>query len=166
MHKRTLLDHMALFFCRLGFAGLSPYAPGTCGSALAAIVAPWLFMPLYLPLRFLLLLLIFFVGSLAATRAEEILNTQDPGQVVVDELLGVWMVLLPFAVAPWWLLFLAFAVFRFFDILKPWPVKASERWLPGGYGVMIDDAVAALQALLVLWLAGLLGVVPLAALYL
>ena len=86
--------------------------------------------------------------------------------MVIDELLGLWIVLCPFAVAPWWLVGLAFVLFRLFDITKPWPVKASETWLPGGYGVMIDDAVAGLQALAVLWLAGWLGLVPLAGLWL
>ena len=162
----SFTDKAALCLSRLGVAGLSPYAPGTAGSALAALIAPFVFLPLPLWARLVLLALIFYIGSLAAGRAELLLGEKDPGQVVIDELMGLWIVLCPFAVAPWWLVGLAFVLFRLFDITKPWPVKASETWLPGGYGVMIDDAVAGLQALAVLWLAGLLGLVPLAGLWL
>ncbi|MFQ8888913.1 MAG: phosphatidylglycerophosphatase A [Bilophila wadsworthia] len=52
---------------------------------------------------------------------------------------------------------MAFVLFRIFDMWKPWPVHASESWLPGGYGIMIDDVMAGLQALLVMWLLQLVG---------
>lgn len=62
--------------------------------------------------------------------------------MVIDELVGVWLVLLPFARPGFGLVLAAFAFFRLFDILKPWPVRASETWLPAGFGVMIDDVLA------------------------
>ncbi|MDO5484559.1 MAG: phosphatidylglycerophosphatase A, partial [Desulfovibrionaceae bacterium] len=73
-----------------------------------------------------------------------------PGEVVIDELLGLWLALLPFATADWGLMLAAFAFFRVFDIAKPWPVGASENWLPAGYGIMLDDAFAGLWAMLCL----------------
>lgn len=152
-----LKDKLVLGFCRLGFAGLSPVMPGTCGSALAAVLAPFLYLPLPFWGRVAVLLLIFIAGSLAATRAEELLGCKDPGEVVIDELLGVWLVLLPFENPSWGLITVAFVLFRIFDMSKPWPVRASETWLPGGYGVMIDDALAGVQALLILGLARLFG---------
>lgn len=145
---------LILGFCRLWKAGLSPIMPGTCGTAVACLLAPWLFLPLSPWGRILLLLILFVLGSLAASRAEVLLGCSDPGEVVIDELVGVWLVLLPFAYdaerIPWPLLFLAFLLFRIFDMLKPGPVRASEHWLPRGWGVMLDDVVAGVLAMLCL----------------
>ncbi len=146
------MNSLALFVCRLGVAGLAPRAPGTWGTALAALIAPWCFLPLSFVGRGLLLAVIFVVGALAATRVERLLGQKDPGQVVIDELLGLWIVLWSFDTASWTLIFLAFALFRVFDIAKVWPVRASENWLPDGFGVMIDDVLAGVQAWLVLTL--------------
>lgn len=146
----TLSDALILGFCRLGFAGLSPVLPGTCGSAVAALVAPFLYIPLSIPGRICALLVLFWLGGLAATRAERLLGRTDPGEIVIDELVGVWLVLLPFHQPDWKQIGIAFVLFRIFDMTKPWPVHASEQWLPGGFGVMIDDVIAALQALLVM----------------
>ncbi|MBQ3059284.1 MAG: phosphatidylglycerophosphatase A [Desulfovibrio sp.] len=143
-------DHCILAFCRLGIAGLAPRAPGTWGTAMAALLAPWLFLPLAFGERLLTLSMVFILGALAATRAEKLLGRKDPGQVVIDELLGLWLALLPFATADLWLMTAAFILFRIFDIAKPWPVRASENWLPAGFGVMLDDALAGLWAMLCL----------------
>ena len=146
-------DRLALGVARLGVAGLAPKGPGTCGSLVAVLLAPWCFMPLSLPWQLAVLTLIFFVGAWAAGRAEQILGEKDPGQVVVDELLGQWIAIMPLgAVVNVWQLLAAFVLFRAFDIAKPWPIKASETWLPGGFGVMLDDLIAGLDAAAVLWL--------------
>ena len=144
----TLWEKIVLCYCRVGGAGLSPAGPGTVGSAVAAVAAHWLFLPLSLPARIVVLLAVFFTGALAAGMAERLLGKSDPGEVVIDELLGVWLVLLPFQESDWRLLLAAFVFFRIFDIWKPGPIHASENWLPGGYGIMIDDVVAAVPALL------------------
>ena len=101
------------------------------------------------------LLALFILGGLAASRAEVLLNRQDPGCVVIDELVGQWVTMLGFggfSAASGWkdvaLLLAAFLLFRVFDILKPWPVHASESWLPSGWGIMIDDVLAGIWALL------------------
>lgn len=151
------MDKLILAFCRLGFAGLSPIMPGTCGSALAAVLAPFLFIPLPFVARIVVLVLVFWIGGMAATRGEQILGYKDPGEIVIDELLGMWLVLLPFSDPGWAKIGIAFVLFRIFDMRKPWPVHASESWLPGGYGIMIDDVMAGLQALLVMWLLQLVG---------
>ena len=150
-------DYWILAFCRLGVAGLSPVMPGTCGSLVAALVAPVLYLPLPYAGRAAALALLFWLGGMAATRAERLLGRKDPGEVVIDELLGVWLVLLPFADPSWVVVAWAFFLFRVFDMLKPWPVRASENWLPAGYGVMIDDVLAALYALAVLGILRHLG---------
>ncbi len=151
--KRGFSDHLALAVARLGVAGLSPKGPGTCGSFVALLLAPWCFMPLAAHWQVVVLAVVFFVGSWAAGRAERILHEKDPGQVVVDELLGQWIAVMPLgaAVDPWQLL-AAFVLFRTLDIAKPWPIKASENWLPGGYGVMLDDLIGGVGAAALLWL--------------
>lgn len=148
--RPSKFDLLILSFCRLGFAGLMPKMPGTWGTALACILAPFLFLPLDFIWRCIVLLCLFIVGGIAADRAEKILKKKDPGEVVVDELVGVWLAMLPFASSQILLLVAAFLFFRLFDILKPWPVNASENWLPGGFGVMIDDVVAGIYAMICL----------------
>lgn len=150
--RETFVDTLSLLFCRLGVAGLSPVMPGTCGTLLAGLMAPVLFLPLPLWGRAVVLLAVFLLGGLAADRAERLLGVTDPGEVVIDELVGLWLVLLPFPDPSWSILCAAFVLFRVFDMLKPWPVSASEHWLPGGFGIMIDDVVAGLLALAVLGL--------------
>lgn len=144
----SLKDEIILAYCRLGVAGLAPKAPGTWGTAVGCLLAPFLFFPLSLPWRIGVLAAIVVTGALAASRAESILGEKDPGQVVIDELAGVWLVFLPYATPSFWLIAAAFIFFRIFDIFKPWPIKASENWLPGGWGVMVDDLIAGLWALL------------------
>lgn len=152
MSKYTFTDRLVLAFCRVEPAGLSPKAPGTMGSLAAALLAPLLFMPLSMPFRCLLLVLLFIAGGVAATRAEKLLRQKDPGSVVIDEVMGQWISLLPFATLAWWEFAIAFVLFRIFDIAKPWPVRASENWLPDGFGIMLDDFFAGLYALLALYL--------------
>ena len=93
MNKNRLI----LLYSRLEPSGLSPIAPGTCGSLFALLLAPYLFLPLPLWARFIFLGVIFWSGTLAATAAEKILGKEDPGEVVIDELLGQWIACLPFA---------------------------------------------------------------------
>lgn len=145
--RRSFGDEVILAFCRLGVAGLAPRAPGTWGTALACILAPFLFLPLDFVWRLIVLVILFVLGGFAATRAEKLLNQKDPGQVVIDELVGVWLTMLPFPKTSFWLILFSFIFFRIFDIAKPWPIKASENWMPGGFGVMIDDAIAGIFAM-------------------
>ncbi|WP_244147906.1 phosphatidylglycerophosphatase A family protein [Desulfohalobium retbaense] len=144
----NLSQRLALAVSTLGPIGHLPKAPGTWGALAATLAAPIVFLPLSLPLRLLVLVAIFHLGSMAAGSAEKSLGRKDPGQVIIDELLGQWAVLLPFTLLPWWQLLIGFALFRFFDIVKPWPVRASETWLAQGYGVMLDDLFAGLYGAL------------------
>ncbi|MCT4534245.1 phosphatidylglycerophosphatase A [Halodesulfovibrio sp.] len=143
----SLRDKIAVHASRLGPSGLSPYAPGTIGSAVAIALAPIFFMPLPMWLRIVVLAAIFCWGSIQITRAEQILGSKDPGEIVIDELVGQWITILPFATLSLWWMLLAFLLFRLFDITKPYPVKDSESWLSGGWGVMIDDVIAGFYAM-------------------
>lgn len=141
-------DVLALSLATLGPAGRMRPAPGTWGSLVAVILAPVLFLPWSMGGRMLVLALIFPFGSWCASRAEQILGRKDPGSVVIDELWGQWITLLPLGsgVSDWPWLLVGLVLFRFFDIGKPWPVHASEHWLPRGWGIMIDDGFAGLYA--------------------
>lgn len=142
----TTNDKISTWFCSLGPIGFLPGPSGTWGSLVAAILAPCLFLSLSFPGRIALLAVLFVLGGLAATAVEKRLGTKDPGQVVVDELIGQWVTFLPFPYLPTGDLVLGFFLFRVFDVLKPPPVRASETWLPGGFGIMIDDVLAGLYA--------------------
>lgn len=144
-------DALLLAYARVGFAGKSPFAPGTCGSLAAILLAPFLFMPLPLWGRLLMLLLVLVTGTIASSRAEILLNKEDPSEVVIDEVLGQWITCLPFAALGFWEYVAAFALFRLFDIAKPWPVRRLEK-IGGGLGIMIDDAAAGIYAMLCLGL--------------
>jgi phosphatidylglycerophosphatase A len=140
------MDRLAVELACLGPLGRMPVAPGTWGSLGAAVFAPWLFLPLGPWSRLAVLLLIFIAGALVATKAERILGRKDPQPVVVDELLGQLVCFAPFLVITVWELIIGFFLFRLFDIIKPFPIRRSESWLPGGYGVMIDDLLAGVYA--------------------
>lgn len=145
------LDALALSIATLGPVGRMPKAPGTWGSAAALMASPWLFLPLPLFSRCAALACVLAVGWWAAGRAGRLLGKEDPGCVVVDELLGQWTAFAPFhltgftSATPWELLAL-FGLFRVFDILKPWPIRWADSKVRGGLGVMLDDLLAGLMA--------------------
>lgn len=130
-------------------AGLMPKAPGTWGS-LAAIPPAWLVY--YLGGAEALLIAAvaaFALGIWAAGSYAKAAGNPDPSQVVIDEVAALWLILAMVApsVLGW---IAAFACFRFFDVLKPWPVSLADRRIKGGFGIMLDDMVAAIYAMLVL----------------
>lgn len=159
MVKSKIKNALILGFCRLGIAGLAPRAPGTWGTLVACLLAPFLFLPLNIPYRVILLIALFLAGGWAASKAEIILGKKDPGQVVIDELVGVWVAMLPFLHASFWIILSAFVCFRVFDIIKPWPVGASENWLPAGFGIMIDDVLAGIYAMFCLLLLNYFAII-------
>ena len=154
----SLIDRLCLHVSRLWIVGRAPVMPGTCSSAVALLLAPFVFLPLSFAGRCALLAAFFLSGSLITNRAERILGVKDPPELCIDEVPGMWLALLPFAEPSLGLMVAAFVLFRVFDIAKPWPVSASEHWLPGGFGIMLDDAVAGLLAMLGAWLLTALGV--------
>jgi len=146
------LDKLAVALATLGPIGHFPKAPGTWGSLAATIAAPWLFLPYPIWGRAATLTAILVVGVWACSRSEKVMGRKDPGCVIIDELFGQWLTLLFFAGLPLWMLAVGFILFRIFDIFKPWPVRWAETAFPGGLGVMIDDGVAGIYALISLHL--------------
>jgi phosphatidylglycerophosphatase A len=149
--RRALLATPAGWLaCGFG-SGLAPVAQGTFGS-LAALL-PWLLLrELPLPLYVLVLLFGFAGGVWACNVASRALGVADHRSLVWDEFIGQWVALLPLLMlpAPWWAIVVGFALFRLFDVWKPWPISWLDRRVKGGMGVMIDDVVAGVFAAIVL----------------
>ena len=150
--RRALLATPAGWIaCGFG-SGLAPVAQGSCGS-LAAIL-PWLLLrELSLAANLAVIVLGFLLGVWACERASRALGVDDHRALVWDEFVGLWIALLPALLAPWWAVFAGFALFRLFDVWKPWPVRVFDRRLHGGLGVMVDDVVAGMFAAVVLAIA-------------
>jgi phosphatidylglycerophosphatase A len=129
-------------------AGFSPLAPGTVGT-LAAIPLFLILSLLPLWLYLCCLLGLALLACWAAGRAETIFGQKDPGAVVIDEVVGFLVVMI--ALPPTWPSLLAgFILFRAFDVIKPPPIRFLEQAVKGGYGVVLDDVLAALYAHIVL----------------
>jgi phosphatidylglycerophosphatase A len=141
---------LAVFVSTFGYIGYAPIAPGTVGSAAGLVVFFLLRRTEFWPLEVVAIALLFAVGSWAGTTAERYFGGVDPGPVVIDEVAGMLITLL-FVPVGWIGALLGFVLFRIFDIIKPFPAGRLER-LPGGIGVMADDAMAAVYANAALWL--------------
>ena len=149
---RFLLSHPA-HFVAFGFgAGLAPVAPGTWGTLLAVpiflLVSPWLE-----PIEFLVMLVVLFaIGVWACGVTGRAIGVPDHGGMVWDETVAFLLVLF-FTPATLSWQSAAFLLFRLFDILKPPPIRYYDQTLKGGFGVMLDDLVAAFYTLVVLAVA-------------
>lgn len=136
-------------FCGVGFgSGLAPKAPGTFGSAFAL-----LFIPLWLSLGFsgsvFVIIIMSLVGIWICGKTAEIIQVHDDGRIVWDEFAGQSISLLPLIyfnlIELKWIL-IGFALFRLFDVWKPWPIRIADQKVAGGFGIMLDDIIAGLWA--------------------
>lgn len=145
INARTMLAHPLGWLATGAGSGLSPKAPGTAGSI--AGLLPWLLLAQLPPLAYLAVTaLVFVLGTWSANWVIDRTGVQDPGAVVVDEWVGLWLALF-LVPAGWGWVLAGFVLFRLFDILKPWPCSWADHRLKGGMGVMIDDVFAGLYAL-------------------
>jgi phosphatidylglycerophosphatase A len=147
----TLSQRILKNIATLGPIGYLPIAPGTWGS-LFAVLFYYLLKPPF-PVQLFLIISVTAIGTIAAHSAEKVLNEKDSGHIVIDEFAGYAVSILAL---PGTLTFLAaaFLLFRFFDILKPPPVRWIERTFPGGAGVVSDDLMAGVYTnlLLQIWI--------------
>ena len=132
-------------------SGLSPRAPGTCGTLVAV---PLYLLLVQLPLTYYLVavLLAFIVGVYLCGYTSAALGVHDHGGIVWDEFVGFWITMIAVP-ATWQWILAGFVLFRLFDIVKPWPVKVADARMKGGFGIMFDDVLAALYALAILQIA-------------
>jgi phosphatidylglycerophosphatase A len=157
-------NKLALFLAQGLGIGRIRIIPGTFGSSLGFL---W-FLLILAPGNFAIfataILLSFFVSVLCSEIGEQVLRQKDPNSIVIDEIIAIpicflgWMAVAPNIDCPLWFLTegrwkitlaILFA-FRVFDIWKPWPVRQSQR-LPGGWGVTVDDVLAAIYVAVISW---------------
>lgn len=139
-------------------SGLSPIVPGTMGT-IAAI--PFYLLLVQLPLPFYLLAVIIacIVGVKICQVTSDDMKVHDHGSIVWDEFTGLWITmlvvpLLSLNAMDWKWLLTGFVLFRFFDMVKPWPIGWLDKRVHGGLGIMLDDVVAGVMAGVVLYLVG------------
>jgi phosphatidylglycerophosphatase A len=142
------MERVAVFVCSFGYLGFFPIAPGTVGSA-AGLLVYIVFRRAGVPhFELPVIAALFGLGIAFGSASERALGSVDPAPVVIDEVMGMLITL--FLVPVNWIGMLAgFLVFRALDIVKPFPARSLER-LPGGLGIMADDAMAAVYANLML----------------
>ncbi len=155
-HRNLAANPIHWISCGFGL-GLAPKAPGTFGTLLGIAIV--YFTAPTGPVKFAIITaVLFFVGIGVCQVTASALERRDPRAIVWDEAVGycVAMLFVPVSAVT---LILGFLLFRFFDIWKPWPISAVDRHVHGGFGIMLDDAIAGiftcvlLQLAVFLWLA-------------
>lgn len=149
--KQMTWTQRCIVFCGVGFgSGLAPKAPGTFGSAFAL-----LFIPAWLALGFfnsvLIIVLMSLLGIYLCGRTAELMGVHDDGRIVWDEFAGQSISFLPLVYLGqmnWLWVPVGFALFRLFDVWKPWPIRVVDRRVHGGFGIMLDDIIAGIWAAL------------------
>ena len=146
----SLLGRVAAVVATGFGAGYSPIAPGTAGS-LVGLLLFWPLRSLPTPIQVAVLVAVFLAGVAAGARVARSVGVEDPGIVVVDEVAGMWTTLLFLPFTPF-TAGLGFVLFRVMDVWKPYPARQLED-LPGGWGIMADDLMAAVYANLLVRIA-------------
>jgi phosphatidylglycerophosphatase A len=130
---------------RAGGVGKARRAPGTLGTLAGGVPLAWALSYAPTTVQWLVLATVFVLASWAAHVAERALQTEDPGEIVIDEVVG-YLVTMVGVSHTWTSVILGFFLFRLFDICKPWPVKTMERRFKGGLAVVMDDVAAGAYA--------------------
>ena len=145
-----ILNEKVIKFLATGFgSGLAPVAPGTAGTLVGAVIC-LACLPLPWPMRLLIAIVLSALSIYIAGQAEIIYQKKDDQRIVIDEIIGIQITMLPVAINILHLC-VGFVLFRVFDILKPFPISNLQK-LPGGWGVVIDDVAAGIYAAIVLWI--------------
>lgn len=150
------MRRLGLFIATCGYLGYVPIAPGTFGSAAGLAVYFAVRASGSWALELGAIVVLFAVGVWSGTVAEHHFGGVDPAPVVMDEVVGM-MITIALLPVTWVGALVGFCVFRILDVVKPWPSARFES-LPGGWGVMADDAMAAVYGRVVMW--GLISVTP------
>ncbi|PID60873.1 MAG: phosphatidylglycerophosphatase A [Gammaproteobacteria bacterium] len=148
-NRRDLVASPASFIAFGAGLGLAPVAPGTFGTLLGI---PLLFlMPSALPAYLVVTLLLFLLGVWCCGQASRSLGVHDHGSIVWDEVVG-YLVTMAAVPRSWPWVIAGFLVFRLFDVLKPPPIRTVDAKVHGGFGIMLDDLIAALMSLVLMQL--------------
>lgn len=134
-------------FLALGFgSGLAPKMPGTFGTLAALPLVVLLSCYASFSVYLIVTILVSIVGVWICGRTADDMGVHDDSSIVWDEVAGMLITMLAVPLS-WQTLLVGFMLFRFFDILKPWPISYLDRHVHGGFGIMIDDVLAGLFAL-------------------
>ena len=155
MNKNLSFPRPSLQDPRVAFAtwfggGYSPFAPGTTGSIVAALLAWPISQYLGVIGFFVIIIVTLLLGVWASEHYVRVSGQEDSPAIVVDEVAGQWLtlVLIPPDIIYY---VLGFVIFRIIDIIKPWPISFLDRRVKGGFGVMLDDCIGGILACLIIW---------------
>lgn len=143
LKKLNLFNPIHFFAVGLG-SGLIRPAPGTWGSLAGLFIGIGLLQLFSFNSFVILTALSFVLGCYLCHKTAGDMGVHDHGSIVWDEFVGVWIVLLAIPELSWFWAIVAFVIFRFFDILKPYPIRYFDEKLESGFGIMIDDVLAAI----------------------
>ena len=144
---KQLKDPVVLIAVGFG-SGLAPKAPGTAGT-LIAIPLYMLIQPMPLISYLMITTCLFIAGIWICTYTAEKLGVHDHPSIVIDEIVG-YLITMIAAPEGWLVMVIGFVLFRLFDALKPWPISWFDRNINGGLGIMLDDVVAGIAALVII----------------
>ena len=145
------LRRVGVFIATCAYVGYAPVAPGTWGSTVGLLIYYVVRRQASTAVELAVIAVIVMVALWAATEAEHHFGGIDPGPVVIDEVAGMLITLALHPVNVFGA-FLGFVIFRVLDVIKPWPARRLEL-LPGGFGVVLDDAMAGVYGNLLMWAA-------------
>ena len=162
--KKLDLPYKISYFISTGFgSGLSKFAPGTVGTLWAWVIFLILDSIFTYQVWLVFIIFSFFLGMFFSSLVEKKIKKKDPSEIVIDEMVAFWlllfslsnlqdiqMLMVVFEISDWFFQLLAFIFFRFFDILKPWPISFFDKNYSGGFGIMIDDLLAAILSFLLI----------------
>jgi phosphatidylglycerophosphatase A len=144
MNKQSII----LFLATGAYSGNIPFAPGTWGTLVGLPLCYFLSL-LTWPLQLIMLFLFMPFAAWISGQGEQYLGGKDPGAIVIDEIAGI-MVTLVFVPFSFFHAIVGFLLFRFFDILKPYPISRAETYFQGGTAVLMDDIIAGIFARIIL----------------
>lgn len=148
MHKPNLKNPIHFFAFGFG-SGLIRPAPGTWGTLAGLLLSIFLWQLTQSATFFFILTLISFLfGCFICQKASDDLQVHDDGRIVWDEIVAIFMIFIFLPEYNWLSYILTFSLFRFFDILKPFPIRYFDEKLENGLGIMIDDIIAAIFTIL------------------
>ncbi|ELR65214.1 Phosphatidylglycerophosphatase A [Photobacterium marinum] len=134
-------------------SGLFPVVPGTMGT-LAAIPFYLLLAQLPFAAYLMIILVASLIGITICQKTSDDMGVHDHGSIVWDEFVGFWITMAVAPVMTWQWVLAGFVLFRFFDMVKPWPISWLDKHIHGGLGIMVDDILAGFMAMIALWGVG------------
>jgi phosphatidylglycerophosphatase A len=152
MGWQNLKIRFARIVAEFFYCGRFPVAPGTVGSLGSLVIwIPSVYCAWPITVRLAMLGALFFLGVWASRYAIDYYQQPDPKQVVIDEVVGQGIPFLVISPNLWQVVF-SFLLFRFFDIVKPWPIRTVEHSFRDQWGIMLDDVIAGIFAMMVLFI--------------